>query len=50
MADRELLADAEKARIDIIPATGEEIAKTVKRFYAVSPRVVARVRNVIAGN
>lgn len=50
MADRELLADAEKARIDIIPATGEEVAATVKRFYAVPAPVVERVRNVIAGN
>lgn len=50
MRDAELLAEADKAHIDIIPASGEEVAATVKRFYAMSPRIVERVKKVVAGN
>ena len=49
MQDREFLADAGKARIDIIPASGDEVAAQVKRFYAIPPAVVERVRKVTAG-
>ena len=47
MQDKDLLADAQKGRVDIIPASGEEVEAMVKRFYAVPPHVVARVKAVL---
>lgn len=47
MADAEFLADAQKTRIDIIPATGAAVEALVKRFYQSSPEVVARARKTV---
>ncbi len=47
MRDKDLLADAEKGRVDIIPSSGEEVEGMVKRFYSVPPQQVARVRAVL---
>ena len=47
MADKEFLADAEKTRIDIIPATGEEVDALIKRFYQSSPDIVARAKKTV---
>ncbi len=47
MTDKEFLADAEKTRIDIIPATGDEVDALVKRFYQSSPDIVARAKKTV---
>ena len=49
MTDKDFVADADRARIDIVPATGEEVAARVKRFYAIPPEVIERVKKVISG-
>ena len=48
LADNAFVADADKARIDIVPAAGEEVAARVKRFYAISLGVIDRVKKVTA--
>lgn len=45
--DPELLADAQRLNIDVIPSTGEEMQALVARMYATPPEVVARVRKAL---
>ncbi len=47
MADKEFLADADKTRIDIVPATGVDVERQVKGFYAASPDIVARAKKTV---
>lgn len=47
LADKEFLADAEKTRIDIIPATGEQVEQLIRRFYAAPPPIVERARKTV---
>jgi tripartite-type tricarboxylate transporter receptor subunit TctC len=47
MADKEFLADAEKARIDIDPLSGSKIQEVVGRLYATPPAIVERARKAI---
>ena len=47
MADKDFLSDADKTRIDIIPATGEQVDAQIKRFYAVPPEVVERAKATV---
>ena len=47
MKDTELLADAAKLNVDIIPSSGEEVQGLVTRMYATPPEVVARVRKAL---
>ncbi len=47
MRDKELLADATKTHIDIIASSGEEVEAMVKRFHAVPPAIVERVKQVL---
>jgi len=44
MKDPELLAEAEKSKIEIDPLPGEEVSELVKQVNATPPDVVARVR------
>jgi tripartite-type tricarboxylate transporter receptor subunit TctC len=48
MKDKEFLADAEKAKIDIEPMTGDEVAKLVARYTSVSKMVVERAKQATA--
>ena len=50
MKDPELLADAKKLNVDIIPSTGEEVQAEVRRMYATPPDVVAAVRKALGQN
>lgn len=45
--DPDLLADAQRLNIDVIPSTGEEMQALVARMYATPPDVVARVRKAL---
>lgn len=47
MKDAEFLADAMKIRIDISPATGEEVASFIAGIYKTSPEVVARAKKAV---
>ena len=47
MKDPELLAEAQKLNIDIIPSSGEEVQVLVAKMYATPPDVVARVRKAL---
>lgn len=44
MKDPELLAEAAKMNIDVLPSTGEEVQMHVAEMYRTPPEVVARVR------
>jgi tripartite-type tricarboxylate transporter receptor subunit TctC len=43
MKDKDFLADAEKAQIDVEPMTGEDVAHMIETFSSVPPKVVERV-------
>jgi tripartite-type tricarboxylate transporter receptor subunit TctC len=48
MKDKDFLADAEKAQIDIEPMTGEETAEMVEKYTSVPPKVVERAKQATA--
>ena len=43
MKDKDLLVDAEKQSMEVNPATGEEMAETLKKVYATPKAVIARL-------
>jgi hypothetical protein len=45
-ADKEFLAEAEKARIDINPTSGEDVQKLVAQVFAMPPPVVERAKKI----
>ena len=47
MKDPELLAEVEKAKLDFIPGTGEQLQKLVADTAAVSPSVVERLQKIL---
>lgn len=47
MKDAEFLADAKKIRIDISPATGEDVARFIAGIYKTSPQVVQRAKKAV---
>jgi tripartite-type tricarboxylate transporter receptor subunit TctC len=47
LADKDFLADAEKAKIDINPLSGEKVQEVVTKLYASSPQTVARAKELI---
>jgi tripartite-type tricarboxylate transporter receptor subunit TctC len=46
MKDPELLAEVEKAQLDFVPATGEELAKIIADTLAVDEATVERMRKI----
>jgi tripartite-type tricarboxylate transporter receptor subunit TctC len=44
MKDKELLRDAEKQKLEINPATGEEMQQILKRVYATPKALIARLQ------
>lgn len=48
MKDPELLAEAEKLKIEIDPLTGEQVAALITDIYKTPPETVARVREAMA--
>jgi tripartite-type tricarboxylate transporter receptor subunit TctC len=50
MKDDKFLADAAKAKIDIEPMTGEQVADMVAKFSAVPPAVVERAKQAVSRN
>jgi hypothetical protein len=47
MVDPEFKADAEKARIDINPTSGQKVQELVTRIFATPPETVARAKRII---
>lgn len=47
MKDPEFLADAKKSKMDIDPVPGEEVEKTVARFFQLDPAVVTKLREIL---
>jgi tripartite-type tricarboxylate transporter receptor subunit TctC len=50
MKDDKFLADAARAKIDIDPMTGDEVAAMIARLSAVPPAVVTRAKQAISRN
>jgi hypothetical protein len=48
-ADKELLADAEKGRLEIDPVIGEEIHKLVNEFLGMSPDLRGKLQTALKG-
>jgi len=46
-ADKDFLADANKAKIDINPSSGEKVQQVVKQLYKMPPEVIARAKELI---
>ncbi len=47
MKDTEFLADAKRIRIDISPATGEQVAEFIAGIYKAPPAVVKRAKDAV---
>jgi tripartite-type tricarboxylate transporter receptor subunit TctC len=47
MKNPEFLAESEKARLDIDPLSGEQVAKIMAGFYQLDPGLVAKLRRII---
>ena len=50
MKDDKFLADATKAKIDVDPMSGEQVAAMIARYSAASPAVVARAKAAFSRN
>jgi hypothetical protein len=48
LSDPEVLDETKKGRMDIDPATGEELEKLVKEIFDSPPDVVERVKKILA--
>jgi tripartite-type tricarboxylate transporter receptor subunit TctC len=47
LKDPEFLADAEKAKLDIEPITGEEMEKMVGKLFKLSPATVTKLKDIL---
>jgi tripartite-type tricarboxylate transporter receptor subunit TctC len=47
LSDPELLAEADKLRIEIAAQSGEEVQRVVQNAYASTPAVVERLRRIV---
>lgn len=47
LSDRDVIEEAKKSRMDIDPATGEELEKLVKEIFDSPPEVVERVKKIL---
>jgi tripartite-type tricarboxylate transporter receptor subunit TctC len=49
LQDPELLADAEKAKVEIRPVDGQEVQALIQRMYAAPAATVAKAKDILAG-
>jgi hypothetical protein len=47
LKDPEFLTDAEKAKLDVEPITGEEMEKLVAKLFRLSPAIVTKLKDVL---
>lgn len=50
MKDKQFLAEADKAQLDISPMTGEEVEALIARLSSVSPAVIERTKSAVRPN
>lgn len=50
MADPAFVADVKKAKLEVHPKTGQELAQLIDHILAVDPRIVARARRIAGIN
>ena len=50
MKDPALVADAKKAKLELDPASGEQLQKIVESIFAISPQVVAKAKALNSGS
>jgi tripartite-type tricarboxylate transporter receptor subunit TctC len=48
LSDPDVLEEAKKGRMDVDPATGEELETLVKEIFDSPPEVVERVKKILA--
>jgi hypothetical protein len=49
LADPQLRAESDKARMEIVPVPGEEVQELVRKVYASPPAIIAKTRKAIHG-
>lgn len=47
LKDQALIADAQKAKSEIVPMTGEEVTRLFAQFYASPPALIERVKTIM---
>jgi hypothetical protein len=47
MRDKHFLADAERARIDVVASTGERVQQLVEQLYAAPKATVERAKDLV---
>ena len=47
MQDGQFLADAQKSRLQLAPASGQEVQEVVAKFFATPPALVERAREAM---
>jgi len=47
LRDPELLAEAQRMRLDIVPQSGEDVQRVVENAYGAAPAVVERLRKIV---
>jgi tripartite-type tricarboxylate transporter receptor subunit TctC len=47
MRDPEFLKEAEKSKLDVDPISGEDVEKTVKRIFQLSPSMLAKLKEIL---
>jgi hypothetical protein len=47
LKDPEFLADAQKAKLDVEPISGEELEKKISRMSQLNPSLVAKLRDIL---
>lgn len=50
VADKDLRAEASKARLELDPVSGEEVQELVRKVYASPPAIIAKTKKAIHGN
>ena len=47
MKDPEFLAETKKANLDLDPAIGEELEKTIANFFRLEPSIANKLREIL---
>jgi tripartite-type tricarboxylate transporter receptor subunit TctC len=47
LKDKELLADADKLRLEVAAQTGDAVQRVVENAYASTPEVIERLRRIV---
>jgi tripartite-type tricarboxylate transporter receptor subunit TctC len=50
LSDKDFLADAEKAKLEITPVDGEDLQKLVTEVYATPPEIAKKAAAILGGS